>query len=248
MLHRWPRSLSATGMAGMAPSGRGRPPRPGHAPPAPRMRGALRLAVLLLVGEAAPAARGNSTGGACFLRAAVDLRACRRFHGIDTFTRTNGNGNGNGSGSGTWTRHAAFNCFQGHGAACVGPCGSLGSNYTLEACEAACLREPNCTAVCVPPPPPAPPKPELPYTDVFGSATQICTGAQMIATKKSLLVWGECQIKPTKNPDDPKNLAIQLRRSTDFGGTCARLPSSRLALSHARAIVPGIIARWLALN
>eukprot|EP01050_Picozoa_sp_SAG11_P035478 SAG11_NODE_13032_length_673_cov_1.127178_1_plen_185_part_01 len=171
------------------------------------------LRLVLLFSAAASAVCDRSTG-ACFLRTDIDLRACRRFHGIDTWTVANG----------TWTRHAAFNCFQGHGAVCVGPCGPLGSNYTLEACEAACLREPKCSAVCTPPPAPAPPKPELPYTDVFGSAAQICTGAQMVVTKKSLLVWGECQIKPTKNPDDPKNLVIQLRRSTDFGGMCAFRP------------------------
>ena len=170
----------------------------------------LASAVATAPAALAPAASSSGGTGTCFLRASIDLRACRRFHGIDTWTHANG----------TWTRHASFNCFQGHGAACVGSCNSLGSNYTLEACEAACLQNPKCTGVCVPPPAPAPPKPELNYTDVFGSATQICTGAQMVATKKSLLVWGECQKTPEpKNPSDPKNLVIQLRRSTDWGGT-----------------------------
>jgi hypothetical protein len=166
------------------------------------------MAIMGLLALLAAVAPGVAQTGECWLRADIDLGRCRRFHGINTWTHANG----------TWTEHAAFNCFQGHGATCVGSCDSLGKNYTLNACEAACLRQPKCTAVCMPPPAPAPPKPELPYTDVFGSATQICTGAQMVATKKSLLVWGECQIKPTKNPDDPKNLVIQLRRSTDFGG------------------------------
>ena len=144
--------------------------------------------------------------GGCFLRTITVLGHCRRFHGVDTWTLA----------SGTWTRHADLNCFQSHGA--VDLSGNLGSNYTLQACEATCIKTPKCTAVCtlasVTPPPP--PKPELPFVDVFGSTTQICTGAQMVATRKSLLVWGECQIKPEpRNPDDPKNLEIQLRRSTD---------------------------------
>ena len=148
----------------------------------------------------------NGTGS-CFLRAEIDLGRCRRFHGIDTWIFLNG----------TWTRHASFNCFAGHGA--VDLSGNLGNNYTLVECESTCLKTPNCTAVCTSPPALPPPKPELPFVDVFGSTSQICTGAQMVATKKSLLVWGECQIKPEpKNPSDPKNLVIQLRRSTDFGG------------------------------
>ena len=159
----------------------------------------------------------NGTG-ACFLRADIDLGRCRRFHGIDTWTF-----------NGTWTRQAAFNCFQGHGAVDIS--GNLGNNYTLAECEAACLETPNCTAVCTPPPSLPPPKPELPFVDVFGSASQVCTGAQMVATKKSLLIWGECQIKPDpKNPADPKNLVIQLRRSTDFGGADRRAAAVLYAL------------------
>ena len=175
----------------------------------------------------------NGTTGACFLRADIDLGRCRRFHGIDTWTFAN---------NGTWTRHAAFNCFQGHGAVDIS--GNLGNNYTLAECEAACLKTPNCTAVCTPPPTLPPPKPELPFVDVFGSASQVCTGAQMVATKKSLLVWGECQIKPEpKNPADPKNLAIQLRRSTDFGGAAASSSCTvhSCSLSHVSCVTPRLL-------
>lgn len=95
--------------------------------------------------------------------------------------------------------------------------GNLGMNYSVVSCEATCVAHANCTAICTipaPGPPPPAPKPEKPFVDVFGSAAQICTGAMMVTTTKSLLVWGECQVN--KNPND---LVIQLRRSPDFGAT-----------------------------
>ena len=52
--------------------------------------------------------------------------------------------------------------------------------------------------------------------DVFGSEEVQCSGAQMVATKQSLLVWGIC----APNGEYPsKNLTINMRRSTDWGLT-----------------------------
>eukprot|EP00729_Bicosta_minor_P017359 gene17359-7753_t len=136
----------------------------------------------------------------CYLRGDINLPGCDSENGVDTWTL---------SGSDRWMQHPNTFCWQGHGAVALGP--NLGSNYTEALCKAACLRTPNCSAVCTPS---APPKPEVGYTDVFGTAAQVCTGAQMLATKKSMLVWGECQVN--KNPND---LIIQLRQSTDWGKT-----------------------------
>ena len=115
----------------------------------------------------------------CYLRGDINLPGCDSENGVDTWTL---------SGSDRWMQHPNTFCWQGHGAVALDP--NLGSNYTEALCKAACLRTPNCSAVCTPS---APPKPEVEYTDVFGTAAQVCTGAQMLATKKSMLVWGECK-------------------------------------------------------
>ena len=151
---------------------------------------------------------GPSNGtGSCFLRAEIDLGRCRRVHGIDTWTLLNG----------TWTHHVAFNCFAGHGA--VDLSGNLGNNYTLAECEATCLKTPNCTAVCTSPPALLPPKPELPFVDVFGSAGQICTGAQLVATKKSRQFGASVRSNPS-----PKILPTR----TISSSSCAAPPISEV--------------------
>lgn len=56
----------------------------------------------------------------------------------------------------------------------------------------------------------------MPYVDVFGSTTTQCSGAQMVRTDKSLLLWAICApngLYPSKN------LSISLRRSGDWGAT-----------------------------
>ena len=140
------------------------------------------LAIAML---AAPEGSAHGAAPFCYLKGNVQLAACDTEHGVDTWTSTDsrtaargggGNGGGGGGGGG-WTQHANTYCFKGHGATDLSP--NLGADATLAACEAACLKMPNCTAVCVPA---APPTPETNYTDVFGSSAQICTGAQMVAS------------------------------------------------------------------
>ena len=56
----------------------------------------------------------------------------------------------------------------------------------------------------------------LPFVDVFGTASVQCSGAQIVATSKSLLVFGICApngLYPSKN------LTINMRKSTDWGVT-----------------------------
>ena len=57
---------------------------------------------------------------------------------------------------------------------------------------------------------------QTPYQDVFGTDTTICSGAQMVRTERSLLVFGIC----APNGLFPShNLSISMRRSMDWGAT-----------------------------
>ena len=120
--------------------------------------------LLVLVSQGSPHAASF-----CYLKGDVQLAACDVEHGVDLFVR-------DGAGA-VWKRHPNTYCFKGHGATDLSP--DLGPSYTLDLCEAACAKMPNCTAVSVPA---APPKPETAFVDVFGSSDQICTGAQMVAS------------------------------------------------------------------
>ena len=55
--------------------------------------------------------------------------------------------------------------------------------------------------------------------DAFGNDTQVCTGAQLVATAKSLLVLGYCGTEQKQQP-------FFLRRSGDWGRTWERTPIS----------------------
>lgn len=58
------------------------------------------------------------------------------------------------------------------------------------------------------------PAPATHFEDVFGSDAVQCSGAQMVATENSLLVWGIC----APNSEYPTaNLTISMRRSSDWG-------------------------------
>ena len=59
----------------------------------------------------------------------------------------------------------------------------------------------------------------LPFVDVFGTESVQCSGAQIVATSKSLLVFGIC----APNGQYPsKNLTINMKKSTDWGVTLTK--------------------------
>ena len=153
------------------PRARRRPPRP-----------VTQISIAAAVHAAALALRMPTAAGAgggscsCFLRSDVVLAKCNTQARVDTWTLTP---------PGAWTDHPNTNCFTGHGATSLS--GSLGSNFTVASCEAACVRHPNCTAVVIeagasPPPPPGPrPRPPPGPPDAYSYNGYLGSGGFQVA-------------------------------------------------------------------